>query len=1095
MADGTFNLRKAGIDTSKVKIIGEEKRPESLQKNLYKVNSPYDLTSDIVTKSLNALQSLTGYDYRTNPTLDIIERLVDAGSGSNIVSIGADRLIVEFQRRALTNLLGELIPTPKDLVPNFKKFFKDKEYKKSDASITDPIKDPNRSVASKLLQNTIGYVENENYLTGRYSKIDLYKRLGDNVTTSDLNYFYSGDMIKEKILQLNQNSVFSTLNVKNTNKIDFDNQSLVFTNTYSEDFIVNQNPDNNQGLYYFDNSPYNETYTKSYFKNFPVKQGKLTKDYREERKELENTQGFGDVSPAFIKDVRQANTNEIKLERVYSIDNDENAETNRQVAALNAETFRYDSLPDIQGRINTQFGVRRGLVYFTSKLAEENPIIAHNEKVLYKENNSFGNDFIYWKGNGECRTFTIYDQYDNYNRLIKFDGNSEKNSVLRDSVLPKIAPMIGDKESEKSKYFFTMENLAVKVTNNDDCDKGPNGGKWMWFVPYNVKITDNNSVGWSDINFLGRPEPIYSYQNTTRNLSLSFSLLIDTVKDIQDIEPTIQNYYNYIYACGGVTKETDDGETNIIPIPPPQRKRKPEPVVFDTDVIYFFKNDYYGVNYDNNIDYTSTDNCLEQDIDGVVDAEYEATLSGLTFNNSFYNNFTAATKFLVDNIPTSNKIEIDIQGYASKLFTNKKLSFNLRNNKNSGKKYTEAQYNSDLGYRRAYDMFKTLVEYFNSSNSKYIYNYTDKGYLENQPFGKTITDKYIIDGCEIIFKLKSKGSSNASGDSTFANRNNTDEIKDRQAVVNSIKAYPKEDTNTNVNQNTVAPNNTQANSKKVKPCDPDLTLDFEKLGKENKFPTGYEKLNTFVPSFNSQTPFDFTKRYVFLHQLTRPSRIRQGTNPVDNIVFGRMPVFILRYGDFLHTKAFARSINFDITESTWDLNPEGMGAIPLMCNVTMDLTLIGGQSLAGPIDRIQTANDSAFIANTTFNTGRYKNNNRFKSSRGQEFLQYKDKASGQDTTQKVRPNDINPIPLDNVQANTQAIQTATRTTQAPFVDPTKKLAQRSELDTSLDSIVGPTAADLQRYIDKDQQARDAQIQIEAEAEELLLNSQAYGKGL
>ena len=60
-------------EVSKVLKIGDVQRPESLQKNLYKIGSPYDLTSDIVTQSLNALQSLTGYDYRTNPTLDIIE--------------------------------------------------------------------------------------------------------------------------------------------------------------------------------------------------------------------------------------------------------------------------------------------------------------------------------------------------------------------------------------------------------------------------------------------------------------------------------------------------------------------------------------------------------------------------------------------------------------------------------------------------------------------------------------------------------------------------------------------------------------------------------------------------------------------------------------------------------------------------------------------------------------------------------------------------------------------------------------------------------------------------------------------------------------
>jgi hypothetical protein len=99
---------------SKVLQIGDVKRPESLQRNLYKIQSPYDLTDDIVTKSLNLLQNITGYDYRNSSVLDIVERLVDA-QNSQLVVIGGQRLLVEFGRRAATNLLEKFIPTPDDL--------------------------------------------------------------------------------------------------------------------------------------------------------------------------------------------------------------------------------------------------------------------------------------------------------------------------------------------------------------------------------------------------------------------------------------------------------------------------------------------------------------------------------------------------------------------------------------------------------------------------------------------------------------------------------------------------------------------------------------------------------------------------------------------------------------------------------------------------------------------------------------------------------------------------------------------------------------------------------------------------------------------
>lgn len=1066
-------------EISKVLQIGDNVRPEILKKNIFKIDSPYDLTDDIITKSLNLLQNITGYDYRNNPVLDIVERLVDA-KNSKLVVIGGQRLLVEFGRRAGNNILGKFIPSPTNLIGDLKAIFKG-DFKKEDSFITDPKKNPNRGFIDKTLNNLLGYRSNDNYLDSIYGK--------DNKLFSDINYKFSGDMIKEKILQLNKNSVFSNYNVTSNSRIEFGSQSLIFRNTYSEGF-VNQKPIDEKGLYSI--NILTETYTKTYFKQYAIKKEiltddyKLAKDYIQETKELEGEQGFGKLSSV---GTRESNTDPIQIQRVDSLDYNDNADSNRinQVFYGQAETFRYDSYN--QSKINEKFGVKRGLIYFTSKLAEDdNSIINHDVKQLFNKDND-SDSAIYYKGNGACRTFTVYDQYDNFNRVIKFDGNNEKNSVLKESVLPRIAPMIGDREDDKHRYFFTMENLAVKVTANDDCDKGPNGGRWMWFVPYNVKISDNNTVNWSDLNFLGRPEPIFSYQNTTRSLSLSFSLLIDTVKQMQDVKPTIDEYYKYIYACSQEPEPNEESIPKTEPKPDnkPKPKRKLDPISFDTKVSYFFKNDSYGVKY-TNIDYTLDDSCLEETELGVPDKLPNPLLSGITFNNNFLGKFTAATQFLIDNIPTSREIIIDINGIASKLFTKKQLKTN------------DIQYNSDLGYRRAASMMKKLIEYYNANRGSLkeaiLNNGSSKlqGYIENiTPKKQTLIEEYIINSNEgqtvlVTFKLTSNGQSGASGGSTFDNRNDTDEIKDRQAIITSIKATPKNNTDTDVNPIVQTPEEKEKiarndlGAKTGLPCDPVLTPKFERLNIEDKFPVGYEKLKTFAPSFNSQTPFDFTKRYVFLHQLTRPARLPKNNSKVDNIVFGRMPVFILRYGDFLHTKAIVRSVNFDISESTWDLNPEGMGAIPLYCNVTMDLTLLGGQSLAGPIDRIQTANDSSFIANTSFNSGRYKDNVRFKSSRGQEFLQYKDKASGRDTTERPPVGDIN-NKLELPAVPVVKLLDGPKPTPQPFVNPFKNLDAAN--------FIGPTNAEYIenriKTIEKDKQVMDDQIQKENQAVEENLN--------
>jgi hypothetical protein len=980
-------------ENSPLKKYADEQRPESLQKNLYKIDTPYDLNDDLVSKSLNLLRSLTGYDYRSNTLLNLVERLVDV-ENSQLLIEGGKRLAVEFGRRALTRNLGSLIPTPRDLTPNFRKYFKNQEYTRNDSFITDPEKNPKRTLADKLLENTIGYVDNDSYLSG------LYEKYGGQISNSDINYKYSGDMIKEKILQLNKNSVFSTYNVKNTSKIEFGKQSFTFRNTYSEDF-VNQDPENNSGLYTKSNNV-DVLYTKGYFRDVSefyldkISSGKIQKDYEKEKESLEIEQGFGTTEP---NSARETNTDSVSLKVSDSI-------LNTVTTTLIGDDFRYDSRDNPSFIYLDENKVKRGLIYFTSKLAKENNIIAQDKKYI-KSKDVNGNVINYYKGNGFCRTFTVYNQYDYYGRLIRFKGNGQANSVLKDSVMPKIAPMMGDTPADRRNYFFTMENLAVKVADTDtDCDRGPNGGRWMWFPPYNVKMSDNNSVNWSDMNFLGRPEPIFSYQNTTRNLSLSFTLLIDTVAKHQDVATTIQNHYDYLYGC----KDFPDTNPNP-PSPPPPPPSPPKQVptgISKTEQVkagckYYFKNDNYGVKI-TDIDYTSGDTGNDLDVNG--NPINIPDLNKKTANNLFISELNNSLTNLNGKITKdTNAIEITIIGAASELFS-----------KRSSK--SEKDYNLGLGMRRAYSLMKTIINEFNTNygtgelgtintntqspavnETGGLYYFGEYETNSNEPKTKTFEYKNSKNNCTIKFTLKTEGSAKASDNPNFNNRNKTNFIFERYGSLNLIEVTTTEASQSTAPNLATPPSTNPAGqpgqqaTSQAQPCDPSLTLDFQKVDERTRFPIGPERLKTFSPVFNSQTPFDFTKRYVFLHQLTRPSKLKNLTN-IENTAFGRMPVFILRYGDFIHSKAIARSINFDIQESTWDLNPEGMGAIPLICNVTMDITLLGGQSLAGPIDKIQTANDSAFIANTSFNSGRYKDNYRFQSVRDIEKEIYGDIVNG-----------------------------------------------------------------------------------------------------
>jgi len=990
-------------EISQVLQIADSKRPESLQRNLYKVNSPYDLTDDVVTRSLNLLQNITGYDYRANPVVDIVERLIDS-QNSELVKIGGERLLVEFGRRAANNVLDKFIPSPTNFIQDLKNIIKG-DFKKTDASITDITKDTSRTLLDEVLQTGIGYRGNENFLDKEYGKYD-------NTKTSDVNFNYSGDMIKEKIQQLNKKSVFSTYNTISS-KIAFSDQSLMFRNTYDKEFLTSLESENKL----------TETFTKSYFQPYEKQEDKLIKNYDLEKKNIEKDNGFGTLGKM---DGFRTDRTELTIPKILS--------------TQNIDTYVYDTDETKQSEINTRFGVRRGLVYFTSKLVKENPTISHNQKLIITDS-SVNPSIAYYKGNGECRTFTIYDQYDRYDRVIKFNGNNERNSVLRDKVLPRIAPTVDDIDADKYNYFFTMENLALK-DDVDDCEKGPNGGRWMWFAPYNVKMSDNNTINWSDMNFLGRPEPIFSYQNTVRNLSLSFSLLIDTVKEIQDVEPTIQNYYNYLYQCGQTaeTQTTKNKGENIVPTgeTTPKNSTKEEKT-FGKKLQYYFKNQGYIINSTNPV--YSTGNELE---------------IASTINNNFVSELTDAANFLVQYMgdKSSKEIKMTFNGYTTGLISQ------------TADTAFATSYNFALGMRRAYNLMTATINKYESikGNLQSISLSTfspplptsaipdlDTGTVTVKDKKRTYTQQ-LTNGIKITIVLESNPNTQVDkSDPNELRVNQSDKISQRYAKVESIVSIVEtiqEDRKIEITKELNVPENINNDevTQKPQPCDEDKNLQFESLEVYNKFPTGFEKLNVFTPSFNSQTPFDFTKRYVFLHQLTRPSKLKNiSKENADNTIFGRMPVFVIRYGDFIYSKAIARSINFDITESTWDLNPEGMGAIPLMCNVTMDLTLIGGQSLAGPIDRIQTANDSNFIANSTFNSGLYANNKTFKKARDQEQKQWeKISSAGNKPNPKRRPSSGN-NPED---ASLQAIpKVEVRPTPTPFKEPTlaSYQFQRSQL--------------------------------------------------
>lgn len=148
---------------------------------------------------------------------------------------------------------------------------------------------------------------------------------------------------------------------------------------------------------------------------------------------------------------------------------------------------------------------------------------------------------------------------------------------------------------------------------------------------------------------------------------------------------------------------------------------------------------------------------------------------------------------------------------------------------------------------------------------------------------------------------------------------------------------------------------------------------FEKLDIEHPliFKSIKEKFKYFNPAFHSMSPEGFNARLNFLHQCTRQGHTYEaksgnGIKTAHNLAFGRMPVCVLRIGDFINTRIIINNINinYDNGGMQWDLNPEGVGVQPMYAKVNLGITIIGGQTLTGPISRLQNAVSFDYYANT-----------------------------------------------------------------------------------------------------------------------------------
>lgn len=531
------------------------------------------------------------------------------------------------------------------------------------------------------------------------------------------------------------------------------------------------------------------------------------------------------------------------------------------------------------------------------------------------------------------RVFTKDYQYDSFDKVMKYDaGRLGENSVLQ-KVIPRIFP----------KHDDDYKNLMFSITN-----LAQNNNKVMWFAPYNLTINESSGASWDKKNFIGRNEPVYSYVGSERKATIGFTLISDYPDELNNLKKwgdVSNNTFDKFFRQDNPVDEPTKDNSLKIAIENNENKPKDKEVIKDygfnkftssSDLKYYFDND--------NTELKEADDLLN-------DTPQKLGAKGI---KKFFQNLPELIDFLNSEYGAYYRVIFD--GHAS--------SAHYEN------------YNTILSYNRSYNVYSYLMTRINDK-SEPLEKFT--GTLNSET--TTIPSKYLKNN---RFTIRARGESDA--DKTVTNVKSA--MKDRFVAMyleldpnriptdkeiysdDSIKNIDKQDNKSNINSS--GEYYFQDIPKSYKSGN---IANFEDV--EKSLVKGYaESIKYFSPIFHSQTAINLNERCSFLQQCTRQGNTyMRGTdsnssiNASDNIgnsIFGKPPVCILRLGDFFHTKILVENIEFSYDPLIWDVNPEGIGMQPMLCNVTMSVIIIGGSSLEAPVNELQNALGRNFYANTKF---------------------------------------------------------------------------------------------------------------------------------
>lgn len=547
-------------------------------------------------------------------------------------------------------------------------------------------------------------------------------------------------------------------------------------------------------------------------------------------------------------------------------------------------------------------------------------------------------------------------------------------------------------------YMFSIENLAWKDSPNHQalppCEKGPNGGRIMWFPPYNMDFSDSTSANWDSTNFIGRGEPIYTYNHTERTGQLSFTIVVDHPSVLNELKNRFKDtlldegYHSFFAGCdAGTIKNLFKDyipENSVIkpkeePVeskPEPIKPKEPKEPPYNNLKIYF--------------ENTRTAEGIYAPPNGVgrtPDFKYEVTYSAIAgdwanspicsgslgLNAGIEQKLQELAKFLVTE--DGKNYTIKVEGFTSS--ANPTANFNTVLAKNRADNTKTYLYNLMVAAETQPPKLGGTDEYYPAEtslvndNNRWVTKSTPnlsagvrKCSPNKQCFNKITNEYDCCDGnpCDVTLE-EPQANSKSAKEARYAT---ITLVSNKILQANILNKVNQQNQSVFEAEQKVKAKQRQeaaelAAKYYINECDY-----FQEIKRDNPFVYASlgEKIQNFHPAFHAITPEGFNSRLTFLQQCMRQGPQLMDSELPQNMVFGRPPICVLKIGDFYHTKIVVDSMNFTFDPLQWDLNPEGIGVQPMLVKVDMGFKFIGGSSLGGPIKQLQNAVSYNFFANT-----------------------------------------------------------------------------------------------------------------------------------